>query len=124
MPDSQKVVYLAGPFTGHVESNRTQARLAASYLRKEDYAVIVPHLESLGCESSLTEIEWVRHGVSLLRKCDFIAIFGDWQNSRGTKIELNNATHWDIPLLAIFDKYGNPLWKYSGGLRSAESWKV
>lgn len=124
MEGEQKVVYLAGPYTGNIEEHRRQARLAANYLRSRGYAVIVPHLESEGCEKALTEIEWVRHGLSLLKKCDFIAVFGDWTNSNGTKIEMNNASHWRIPLLAVFGTEGFPAWMYSGGLRSAESWKA
>jgi len=117
-----KVVYLAGPFTSNPAENRRQAGLAAQTLRRLGYAVIVPHFESILNEDALDGIGWVRHGLELLKKCDFIALFGDWERSSGTRIELNNSVHWGIPLLAIFDTEGAPLFVYSGGQRSAESW--
>jgi nucleoside 2-deoxyribosyltransferase len=123
MIQNKGLVYLAGPFTGDVETHRYQAVAAAADLRRAGYTVIVPHLESVSGENALDAEGWINHGFELLRRCDFIALFGDWQFSRGTKAELNNAFAWGIPMLCVYDGTGLLLWHNRGVEILPDEWR-
>jgi hypothetical protein len=103
------VVYLIGPMgrPDQWSEHRRQARAAASALRQAGCTVVVPHLESEGCEAALTEVGWYRHGLGLLRICGSVALFGDFLTSYGSIMEVIKAQEEHKPVIAIFDKNGN-----------------
>lgn len=102
MLQTTPVIYLAGPYSQRgdtsVATHIERARIVASALRRMGCAVVVPHLESLGCEDALDEPGWIRHGLLLLAACDTLVLLPGWQNSRGTAIEQQRAEQLGIPV--------------------------
>ena len=105
-----KVVYLIGPYSGtkeQIKRNIESARLAASDLRRKGYAVIVPHLESLGCEDSLDYEGWMKHGFALIEKADCVAVFGEYVKSKGFMREISYSGLLGKELIAIYKRDGS-----------------
>ncbi|MGL4808496.1 MAG: DUF4406 domain-containing protein [Giesbergeria sp.] len=125
MIQNTPIIYLAGPYTAtettstaeHVE----RARIVASALRRMGCAVIVPHLECLGCEHALSEQGWLRHGLLLLGACDVIALIPGWQDSPGTLGELREAERLELPIWHARRLEGNWRWRLFEG-KGAERW--
>ena len=106
------LLYLIGPYSGtkeQIQKNIESARLAASDLRKKGHVVIVPHLESLGCENSLDYEGWMNHGFEIIKAVEGIAIFGDYLYSKGSMREIFYSIRLSKPLFFIYDESGNCL---------------
>lgn len=82
------VVYLAGPIRSRWRFERwlnvLRARKVAIRLWNAGFAVICPHLNSVTLRHRVNE-EWIVIGdMSIVEKCDFMVVIGDWLNSRGS----------------------------------------
>ena len=89
-----RVIYVAGPYRGEIKYNVLKAAAVGRLLRQCGKAVIIPHVESLFFPESLTEDEWIEHGIDLLHCVDTIVLVPEWQNSSGTGNEIEYAKEY------------------------------
>lgn len=92
------VVYVAGPYRGNIKNNIKEACEIGAELRKAGYTVIIPHIESYGYESALTEEEWLAHGIELLKRCNAVYDFRKGRLSTGTADEVAVAKKRNTPV--------------------------
>jgi hypothetical protein len=103
------VVYICGPYRAEnkieINQNILNAVKAANILRKENYACIVPHLESVYSEDTLTEDEWLEHGITLLSKCDILCIIiaKEDKPTKGMTREIDFALKNNILIMYLND---------------------
>jgi hypothetical protein len=83
-----RIVYVAGPYRGEIKYNVLKAAAVGRLLRQCGKAVIIPHVESLFFPESLTEEEWIEHGIDLLHCVDTVVLVPEWQDSSGTRNEI------------------------------------
>lgn len=97
-----KLVYIAGPYTApsrpEILANIARAASAASVLRENGIACIVPHLESIFNEDAMDESGWLEHGLALLEWCDGVLLLDGWKDSKGSVEECEFAKDSRIPL--------------------------
>jgi hypothetical protein len=89
-----RVIYVAGPYRGEIKYNVLKAAAVGRLLRQCGKAVIIPHVESLFFPESLTEDEWIEHGIDLLHCVDTIVLVPDWRDSTGTRNEIDYAKEY------------------------------
>ena len=89
-----RVIYVAGPYRGEIKYNVLKAAAVGRLLRQCGKAVIIPHVESLFFPESLTEDEWIEHGIDLLHCVDTVVLVPEWQDSSGTRNEIEYAKEY------------------------------
>jgi hypothetical protein len=89
-----RVVYVAGPYRGEIKYNVLKAAAVGKLLRQCGKAVIVPHMESIFFPESLTEDEWIEHGIDLLHCVDTVVLVPEWHDSTGTRNEIDYAKEY------------------------------
>jgi hypothetical protein len=89
-----RVIYVAGPYRGEIKYNVLKAAAVGRLLRQCGKAVIIPHVESLFFPESLTEDEWIEHGIDLLHCVDTIVLVPEWRDSTGTRNEIDYAKEY------------------------------
>lgn len=71
------VIYIASPYSAKtpdgVGRNVRRARNLGTYYRQRGAVCIIPHQESLGCEATMSEPEWLAHCLGALTACDVVA---------------------------------------------------
>lgn len=100
------VAYVAGPYRSEtiygIEQNIQRAKRLAAELWKHGYAVICPHANSAFMDGVCDDETFLKGGLELLRRSDFIVILDGWENSEGTRKELELAKSLGIPI--FFEK--------------------
>ena len=89
-----RIIYVAGPYRGEIKYNVLKAAAVGRLLRQCGKAVIIPHVESLFFPESLTEEEWTEHGIDLLHCVDTVVLVPEWQDSVGTRNEIDYAKEY------------------------------
>jgi len=100
------LLYVAGPYSAigiYTEQDHIyQAEQVSIQLIKQGFHVITPHKNTDGYEKyedgNITFDTWIEMDLNILKRCDGIYMFGDYQNSRGAMIELNCALENNIPV--------------------------
>jgi hypothetical protein len=103
------IIYIAGPFRGDgtIENKRANIATAKKYVKifiERNIGFYSPHLnidqeiiELLGGENTFS---WDMN-FEFLKKCDAIAILPGWENSNGTKKEIENAKEYNLPVFYL-----------------------
>lgn len=106
----QKVIYVAGPVrdhnTGpdgaynyyHQLKNCRVAEQISWEVWKAGGAPICPHMNTLNYQGSLPDKIWLDGDISILLRCDALLVCPGWENSSGTKAEIQAAEEADIPV--------------------------
>ena len=100
------LVYLAGPIRPKddqtLESNINNAKSIALELWKKDYTVISPHANSdLPISLADKEVEasrWLNGDLDIIARCDAVVVLPGWEESAGTKGEIEFAKERNIPI--------------------------
>ena len=100
------IVYLAGPIRPKgdqtLESNINNAKNIALELWKKDYVVISPHANSdLPISLADKEVEswrWLNGDLDIISRCDAVVVLPGWEESSGTKGEIEFAKERNIPI--------------------------
>lgn len=85
-----QVVYVSGPFTGEVATNRAAAIAMGEKLRCLGYCALVPHIAVVPFEepdAPRSYAQAMRECVELMKRCDAVLMTERWQQSRGARIE-------------------------------------
>jgi len=95
------VVYLAGKLRGNWFQkwmNIRRMKRIATYLWKKGIAVYSPHLNSGHVDSKETDKFVLPANIEMLKRCDAIYVTKKWENSQGTKDEIEVAMADRIPI--------------------------
>jgi hypothetical protein len=99
---SQKVVYIVGPFRGPnawaVEQNVRRAEELALEVWKLGAAVICPHANTRFFEGTLADHYFLEGGQTILIRCDAVITAESWQQSGGSRNEIELAECYKIPV--------------------------
>lgn len=96
------LIYVAGPYRGDVQNNIAAARERSIRLWEEGHTVICPHMNSAHFEDvceNISDEEWLQRCINLLARCDAIALVEGWEKSVGTKLEVDYAKKYGIPII-------------------------
>lgn len=98
------LVYLAGPYRADDRElvcwNVKAASDMAAILLAEGFEVCCPHSMTHGYEryEFLTDDDFLRNGIELLRRCDAVLLLDGWEQSAGTLAEKDFAEANRIPV--------------------------
>ena len=94
------LIYVAGKYSGDVDTNIRKAREVAIRLWEAGHHVICPHLNTAHMEvdCSIGYDDYIRGDLDMLSRCDAIYMLEGWQESKGAQIEWDFATENNIPI--------------------------
>ena len=95
---NKKVCYIAGPYSNpdplEIERNILDAAVAMRDVITAGMVPLAPTLNSARFDWYMPELPveyWYEATMELLKRCDAIWMFGDWQKSKGARAELEWA---------------------------------
>ena len=100
------LLYVAGPYSANgiytEQDHIYQAEQVSIQLIKQGFHVITPHKNTDGYEKyeddKITFDTWIKMDINILKRCDGIYLFGDFEKSRGAMIELKYARKHTMPI--------------------------
>jgi nucleoside 2-deoxyribosyltransferase len=100
------LLYVAGPYSANEtyseQDHIKRAEQVSIQLIKQGFHVITPHKNTDGYEKyedgNITFDTWIEMDLNILKRCDGIYLFGDYQNSTGAMVELSYAYDNNIPI--------------------------
>lgn len=107
-------VYVAGPYRGEISKNTHNAIKIGGLLLSYGFVPFVPHLTHFwGIITPKEDEDWINYGLEWLKVCDCILVLPGFENSEGTKIEIEMAKGLNIPIFYHIDEiriyYGSKL---------------
>lgn len=100
-----KLVYVAGPYRGPtkeaVELNILTAKRVGLLVAKAGHAPVIPQMNTAGFElldPSIHDEFWLEATMEMMRKCDCVVLCPGWEDSSGTRAEINEARRIGIPV--------------------------
>ena len=110
-----KVGYLAGPMTGHPDSNYAEFALTATLLRGSGLSILNP-AEHYGGDASLPREMYLRIDIHAVLSSDYVVLLPDWQQSPGANLEVDVALGMGLPLYEVV--------LYPNGLDFTPTWEL
>nr|WP_308625353.1 DUF4406 domain-containing protein [uncultured Eisenbergiella sp.] len=104
--DTNKLVYIASPYAGDVESNAAFAIDACRYAMEQEVTPVAVHLLYPRMLDDCVPAEreaGIRMGLRVLEACDELWLCGD-RLSRGMKAELKEAGRLGIPVRYVAEQ--------------------
>lgn len=107
---SDKVIYIAGPYTGvfhdhrsysEIDRNISAARDASILLANAGVPYFCPHMHSAHYELITPAVPaafWYKLDIHFLEACDGILMLPGWYDSRGSKEEKRLMEEWGRPV--------------------------
>ena len=95
--DGTKIIYVAGKYRGKTTNEQAEnimhAQRVALRLWELGWVVLCPHLNTANFNwySNLPEEVWLKGGLKLLEKCDYIFLLKGYEESEGAMAELKEA---------------------------------
>lgn len=94
-----KMIYIAGPYRGEVEKNIKNAQAVGDRLVVEGIAFICPHSNGRPHDHLKAPDEyWISSTLEIMRRCDAVLVFGDFEKSSGTLGEIAEAERMGKPV--------------------------
>lgn len=96
----RKIIYVCSPCRGNVAANISWAKLFTEAVLHTGNTPVAPHVfyaEYLDDEKPSERAQGLAAGISLLRRCDEVWIFGN-RISEGMATEIREAQNLDIPV--------------------------
>jgi hypothetical protein len=99
---AQRVAYVAGPYrsargVAGIYDNIAAARRVALELWQLGYVALCPHLNAAFFDGAFPDEVILRGDIELLRRCDLVVLVPGWQESAGTRDEVEEARTLGIP---------------------------
>lgn len=102
------VIYLAGALRGknkrEKRRNFKRAEKWAERLWRMGFAVYSPHLNSGWLDTPETDPHVIPANIHLMLLCDIICVMQNWENSSGTKNEIEICKKNQIPVMYLHSK--------------------
>lgn len=114
-----KLIYIAGPYrapTGWGVENNIRAAEAVGHclmLQVPGVAAVIPHTMYKHMDGSLPDQHWIDATLELMRRCDGVLLWGDWQKSIGTVGEKTEAERLGLPVFTLYSEVSE--WLFSRG---------
>ena len=90
-----KIIYISGQYRnetiGGTFKNIMQARDGAVRLWNEGWVVVCPHLNTFLMDGLCPDSTWLNGDLEIIRRCDAIFMLSNWQDSKGARMELEEA---------------------------------
>ena len=104
-----KIVYIAGPYQGKTHGGRSYMQIEEHIRMAEKYAIMLwdagfgvfcPHLNTAHFElkSKAPTQAYVEADIRMLEVCDILFLLPGWENSKGTKQEIERAKELALPI--------------------------
>lgn len=101
---TMKVVYVAGRFTApnawEIERNVRAAEEVGMQVAKMGAMPLIPHANTRFFHGTISPEFWYEGTLELLRRCDFVVLVKGWEDSKGVKLELEEAKRLGKPVFA------------------------
>jgi hypothetical protein len=98
-----KIAYIAGPYrsdTVHgIVENIYRAEAVAIKYWQLGYAVICPHKNTALFDGLLPDEVWLAGAIEILKRCDVIVMMKGWENSSGSRAELEIALKFGLEVI-------------------------
>jgi len=94
------LIYVAGKYTGDVDSNIEAASRVAGILWEAGHAVICPHANTAHFEKKW-DVSWEQYlegDLNMISRCDALVMVPGWKTSRGANLEHAYAEQLGIPI--------------------------
>lgn len=110
--EMKKIIFIAGPVRGDgtKEDQKKNIEFARGFIHlfiKNEIPFYSPHLnidqEVVNLGSEFNDFSW-KLNAEFLRRCDALAVLPGWENSEGTKMEIENATKRSLPIFYLEKK--------------------
>jgi hypothetical protein len=98
VPDHVTSLYVAGPMTGHPESNYPAFMETSKRLRDAGYTVVNPAEVSLDRLEKVHYLDFLREDLVQMLTCRGVCILPDWWASTGARNEVNVAGLLKMPV--------------------------
>jgi hypothetical protein len=109
-------VYVAGPYRATtqwgVEQNIRVAETAAMQIARFGAVPVIPHSMYRYFDGTICDDYWLAATCSLLKRCDALYLLPNWENSEGTKLELEQAEGDGIRIFRDTAGGMKELWAY------------
>ena len=95
------LIYVAGKYTGDVQSNIDAAVKVAGELWRIGHAVICPQANSAHFEDYFPEVPWEAYmegDFNIIARCDALVMVDNWKDSKGATMEHEYAESLKIPI--------------------------
>lgn len=96
------VVYVAGPFRApnawEIEQNIRRAERLALEVWQLGAACICPHTNTRFYQGAAPDEVWLAGDLEILRRCDAVLVVPDWEQSAGTRAEIEFAQECKVPV--------------------------
>lgn len=103
------VIYLAGALRGknkrEKRRNMRRAERWAERLWRMGFAVYSPHLNSGWLDTPETDPHVIPANIQLMLMCDITVVMPNWENSTGTKEEINQCRINMQPVVYLYDRH-------------------
>jgi hypothetical protein len=102
MANRNRLIYVAGKYSGDVDANITAARRAAIALVKAGFTPICPHLNNAHFETepeleAINYSDFIESDLNIISRCDAIFFLREWGLSPGAIIEITFSNIISIP---------------------------
>jgi len=98
-----KLLYVAGAYSGNIEENIKKAEVASINLIRNGFHVMTPHKNTAGYEKyedgKITYETWLEMDLNLLSRCDAIYVLLNSDVSNGVKKEIEFALKRRMPII-------------------------
>ena len=95
-----KVVYIAGPFRAasawEIEQNIRRAETLALEVWRSGIPAICPHTNTRFYQGAAPDEVWLEGDLEILRRCDALLLTEGWEDSTGTRGEVDEAHRKEI----------------------------
>jgi hypothetical protein len=118
------VIYVAGPFRSKTPSdqweqtlNIRRAEAVALQIWRAGHVAICPHLNTANFQGACPDDVWLEGDLEILKRCDGVVLVYGWQDSAGTKKEIECAMSLSLPVHQEVDtliKYLTAPWETDG----------
>jgi nucleoside 2-deoxyribosyltransferase len=103
---STPLLYVAGPYSANEtyseQDHIKRAEQVSIQLIIQGFHVITPHKNTSGYEQyeddNITFDTWIEMDLNILKRCDGIYLFGDWNHSKGAMVEYGYAQKNTMPV--------------------------
>lgn len=98
-----EIAYVIGPYRSRegvfgLKKNIDKAEELAVELWKLGYAVICPHKNTAFFDGILPDEAWLEGDIEILKKCDLAVTVKGWENSSGSRDEVDFCKKNNIPV--------------------------
>lgn len=102
------LVYVAGPFRAkngwEIKKNVLRAEELALEVWRLGMVAHCPHKNTENFQGVLPDDVWLTGDLEILHRCDAVLLVPGWELSEGTRIEIQEARKWGLPVCTSIEE--------------------